>query len=82
MLITSSLKSTEAPEPTYLIRDNQIYKFLIEDVSLLRPDFTCTFAGTSLGFKAIIMYEQAQVMETTRKAISGNNVTWNENFQM
>lgn len=59
-----------------------MYTFIIEGLSLVEPDLTCTFAGTSLGYRAVILCEQKQVIETARKEIKGNSLVWDEAFKL
>lgn len=59
-----------------------MYHFLIGGISLLQPDLTHTFAGSSLGYRAVIVFQQKQVLETARKEIKGNSLIWDEMFEL
>ena len=67
---------------SYDVKDRAMYDFVVEGLSLIEPDLACTFAGTSLGFRAVIICEQKQVMETARKEIKGNSIFWDEAFRL
>jgi len=70
------------PQKDFELKSDQMFNFLVEGITLTKADLTYTFAGTSLGFKAIIYFQQKQVMETIRKEVKGNSVIWDEAFEL
>ena len=80
MLNTAFTDSSHA-KPISSKRD-QMYNFLVEGISLSKTDLTNTFAGTSLGYRGTLFFQQKRVMETNRKEVNGNSVSWDEAFEL
>ncbi len=64
------------------VKSDQMYNFTVENIRLSKADLTHTFDGTSLGYKAVIYFQQKQVMETSRREVSGDSISWDEGFEM